>query len=68
MNTTKTNLRNEVRELAEEAFQRKLISGYGDGSNRNEFQIVCNGKPKHFLLEEARHLLMALINGQAKNC
>lgn len=68
MSTTKAALRDEVKELAEEAFQRKLISGYGDGSNRHEYQIVCNGKPKHFLLEEARYLLINLINGQIKDC
>ena len=40
MNNTHSALRNEVRELAEEAFHRKLISGYGEGQNMNEYQIV----------------------------
>ena len=34
MISTMADLRDEVRELAEEAFHQKLISGYGDGSNR----------------------------------
>ena len=60
MNTTKTSLRNEVRELAEEAFHLKLISGYGDGQYGDEYQIVCDGKPKHFPLERARSILRNL--------
>jgi len=31
MNGTKASLRDELEKLAEEAFHRKLISGYGDG-------------------------------------
>ena len=62
MNGKKAPLRDEVRQLAEEAFHRKLISGYGDGPDNNEYQIVCNGKPKHFPLEHARSLLGKLIN------
>lgn len=61
MNSTKTDLRDEVRELAEEAFQRKLISGYGDGQYSDEYQIVCDGRPKHFPLERARFILSNLI-------
>ncbi|MFB2967803.1 hypothetical protein ACE1CD_02420 [Aerosakkonema sp. BLCC-F183] len=61
MNITKADLRDEVRELAEEAFHRKLISGYGDGQDSNEYQIVYQGKPKHFPLEKARSLLRNLI-------
>jgi hypothetical protein len=54
-------LRNEVRELAEEAFHRKLISGYGDGQYSNEYQIVYQGKPRHLTLENARAFLTNLI-------
>ena len=54
MNSTKTALRDEVHQLAEEAFHLKLISGYGDGQNSNEYQIVWNGKPRHLPLERAR--------------
>ncbi len=61
MNNPKSALRNEVRELAAQAFQRKLISGYGDGPNSNEYQIVYQGKPKHLPLESARYLLHDLI-------
>lgn len=61
MSITKADLRDQVRELAQEAFHRKLISGYGDGPDGNEYQLVCKGKPKHFPLEKARSLLRKLI-------
>jgi len=61
MNSTKAVLRNEVRHLAEEAFHRKLISGYGDGPNSNEYQIVFQGKPRHFALEDAHCFLSDLL-------
>lgn len=67
MNTTKTALRDEVRKLAEQAFHLKLISGYGDGQYSDEYQIVSNGKPKHFSLERARLLLKNLIVSQQEN-
>ncbi|MBD2017932.1 hypothetical protein H6F96_28725 [Microcoleus sp. FACHB-53] len=67
MNSTKTSLRDEVRELAEQAFHLKLISGYGDGQYSDEYQIVANGKPKHFPLERARLLLENLIASQQHN-
>lgn len=62
MNITKAELREEVRHLAEEAFHRKLISGYGDGPDIKEYQIVYNGKPKHLPLERAYAFLGNLIN------
>lgn len=61
MNSTKTALRDEVHQLAEEAFHLKLISGYGDGQNSNEYQIVWNGKPRHLPLEQTRSILSKLI-------
>ncbi|MCU0543818.1 MAG: hypothetical protein MUE44_16845 [Oscillatoriaceae cyanobacterium Prado104] len=61
MTTTKTALRDEVHQLAEEAFHMKLISGYGDGQNSSEYQIVWNGKPRHLPLEQARSLLTDLL-------
>jgi hypothetical protein len=61
MNTTKTALRDEVHNLAKEAFHLKLISGYGDGQYSDEYQIVHNGKPKHYPLEGARTFLYNLI-------
>jgi hypothetical protein len=61
MNNTRAALRNEVRQLAEVAFHQKLISGYGDSEYNNEYQIVYNGKPKHFPLEYARAFLGNLV-------
>jgi len=61
MNTTQDDLRNEVRELANEAFHRKLISGYGDGQDIKEYQIVYQGKPRHISLEQARLFLIDLL-------
>jgi hypothetical protein len=61
MNSTQAGLRDEVRQLAKEAFQHNLISGYGDGSNSGEFQIVFHGKPRHLSLERARSFLVDLI-------
>lgn len=61
MNGTKADLRKEVQQLAEEAFHRKLISGYGDGPDINEYQIVFQGKPRHLPLERARSFLSRLL-------
>ena len=61
MNGTKAGLRDEVRDLADQAFHRKLISGYGDGPDTNEFQIVIQGKPRHLPLENARSFLNKLL-------
>jgi hypothetical protein len=67
MNTTETPLRSEVRQLAEEAFHLKLISGYGDGQYGDKYQIVYNGKPKHYTLECARFILKNLITNRREN-
>jgi hypothetical protein len=61
MDGTKVALRNEIRQLAEEAFYHKLISGYGDGADSDEFQIIIEGKPRHFPLQEARSFLNDLL-------
>jgi hypothetical protein len=61
MNGIKAALRNEIRQLAEEAFHRKLISGYGDGADSEEFQILFEGKPRHLPLQEARSFLNDLL-------
>ncbi len=66
-NTTKTDLRREVQKLAEEAFHLKLISGYGDGQYSDKYQIVYQGKPKHFTLERARLFLKNLITSSQEN-
>lgn len=54
-------LRDEVHELAEAAFHRHLISGHGDSEYPDEYQIVHQGKPKHFPLSRARAFLAKLI-------
>lgn len=61
-NQSQASLKNEIEQLAEEAFHRHLISGYGKGESSNEFQIVYEGKPRHFTLEYARSFLHQLIN------
>ncbi|HEY9650859.1 MAG TPA: hypothetical protein V6C95_09355 [Coleofasciculaceae cyanobacterium] len=61
MNSTTIDLRDEVRHLAEEAFHLKLISGYGDSEYGDKYQIVCDGRPKHFSLERSRFILSHLI-------
>jgi hypothetical protein len=61
MNQTQAALRNEVRELAKVAFHRKLISGYGDGADINEHQIIYQGKPRHISLAQASLLLTDLL-------
>lgn len=68
MNTTTTsNLRQEVRQLAKQAFQMRLISGYGDGQDSDEYQIVYKGKPRHYPLERARFILSNLITNAREN-
>ncbi len=57
MNSKEAALRTEVKHLAEAAFHRQLISGYGDGADMSKFQLVCQGKARHFPLERARSLL-----------
>jgi len=54
-------LKDEIKELAEKAFHLKLIAGYGDGSDSNEYQIVYEGKPRHLPLLRARDFLNELI-------
>lgn len=61
MTVTETPLREEVHQLAEKAFHLNLISGYGDGEYRDEYQIVYQGKPRHLPLEKARSFLIKLI-------
>ncbi len=61
MNGSKPALRDEVEKLAEQAFHRKLISGYGDGPYHDEYQIVFKGKPRHVPLEYALSFLGNLI-------
>jgi hypothetical protein len=55
-------LRAEVHRLAEEAFSKHLITGYGDGQDAGEYQIHLEGKPRQLSLESARQLLRRLLN------
>ncbi|XPM58009.1 MAG: hypothetical protein EDM05_009580 [Leptolyngbya sp. IPPAS B-1204] len=61
---TGDHLRAEVEKLAAEAFHQHLISGYGDGESPDEYQIVLQGKPRHYSLEYAHSLLANLIEHQ----
>ncbi|WP_089092192.1 hypothetical protein [Nodularia sp. NIES-3585] len=61
MDSKQAALRDEIRQLAEEAFHRRLISGHGDGPDTNEYQIVYQGKPRHIPLEQARFFLINLL-------
>jgi hypothetical protein len=56
-----TELRNKVHQLAEEAFHYHLISGHGDGEYPNKYQIVYQGKPRHFSLKQAYVFLDELL-------
>jgi hypothetical protein len=66
MNGTKADLRKQVEQLAEDAFHDKLISGYGDGADTDEYQIVFQGKPRHLPLDRAYRFLTALLNRDSK--
>jgi hypothetical protein len=54
-------LRNEIHRLAEDAFHRHLISGFGDSEYADKYQIVLQGKPRHLPLESARSFLNRLL-------
>jgi hypothetical protein len=62
MNPVKTSLRDEVNKLAEQAFHQRLISGYGNGEYADQYQIVYQGKPRSFPLEQAHFSLMILLD------
>jgi len=61
MSETVSNLRMEVHQLAEAAFHRHLISGFGDSEYPDSYQIVYEGKPKHLTLNHARAFLSRLM-------
>lgn len=54
-------LRDRVHQLAAEAFNKHLISGYGDGEYADEYQLFIEGKPKHYSLEAARRYLEEIL-------
>lgn len=58
-------LRAEVHQLAEQAFHQGLISGYGDSEYPEEYQLVLEGKPRHFSLEYARSFLQELLASES---
>ncbi|MDX2239696.1 MAG: hypothetical protein NW224_03330 [Leptolyngbyaceae cyanobacterium bins.302] len=55
-------LRDAIHRLAEDAFHRHLISGHGDGEYADKYQIVYQGKPRHFSLSEAHRFLQNLVS------
>jgi hypothetical protein len=57
MSSNKADLRDEVRQLADAAFRQKLISGHGDGEYSSKYQIIFQGRPRHYELEYARDFL-----------
>lgn len=68
MNTTLApNLKQEVEQLAEEAFHHRLISGYGDGEFPNRYQIVYRGKPRHFSFDKTRMFLLNLLQSEQQS-
>lgn len=54
-------LKHELDKLAEDAFHRHLISGYGDSEYADKYQIVVQGKPRHLPLENAHAYLNRLL-------
>jgi hypothetical protein len=62
-----TQLREQVRQLAEQAFHQHLISGHGDGEYEDEYQIFLEGKPRHYRLIRAFYLLQSLLQDSNKN-
>ncbi len=61
MNHQSADLRDEIHKLAENAFHRHLISGYGDSEYADKYQIVLQGKPRHLSLANAYSLLNHLL-------
>lgn len=55
-------LKHKIKKLADTAFHRHLISGYGDSEFPNQYQIVYQGKPRHFSLEHAFVFLKMLVD------
>lgn len=61
MSAKRIHLRNTVHQLAERAFHHHLISGYGDGEDADKYQIIYQGKPRHFSLTEAQDFLNQIL-------
>ncbi len=61
MSKPASKLKSEVEALATLAYFRHLISGHGYGEHPDHYQIVIQGRPKHYLLEEAHSVLTQLL-------
>jgi hypothetical protein len=61
MNNSAIQLKDEVEQLAATAYFQHLISGYGYGEDPDFYQIVIQGRPKHYSLAEAHMVLAALL-------
>jgi hypothetical protein len=55
-------LKHRIKTLADKAFHQHLISGYGDSEFPNQYQIVYQGKPRHFSLDHALVFLRMLVD------
>lgn len=55
-------LKDRIKSLANTAFHRHLISGYGESEFPNQYQIVYQGKPRHFSLDHAFVFLKMLVD------
>lgn len=64
MNYSSNNvvLKDKIKNLADTAFHRHLISGYGESEFPNQYQIVYQGKPRHFSLDHAFAFLKMLVD------
>ncbi|WAL62290.1 hypothetical protein [Thermocoleostomius sinensis] len=60
--STSSALKQKIEILAEKAFRQHLISGYGDSEFPNQYQIVYQGKPRHFSLDHAFAFLKTLVD------
>jgi hypothetical protein len=61
MSISASQVKQEVEKLASIAYFQHLISGYGNGEDPNSYQIVIQGKPRHYSLEEAYSVLVGLL-------
>ncbi len=61
MSTPANQFKQDVEKLAAIAYFQHLISGYGNGEHPDYYQIVIQGKPKHYALEEAHRVLVGLL-------
>jgi hypothetical protein len=60
-NSASYQLKSEVEQLAAIAYFQHLISGHGNGEHPDRYQIVIQGRPKHYLLEEAHAVLTQML-------